>query len=132
MSRTGMLQRCWEHDYCAPCFYMITVVTEPRRDCLGVLQAADDGVATVALSRLGEVVRDVWRRTSEIYADVEAGECVVMPDHFHGILRVRQRLTRPMGHIVKAFKRVSEQEGRCRGLLPETPGSKGLLPEPNR
>ncbi len=30
-----MMQRCIEHDYCAPCFYMITVVTEPRRECLG-------------------------------------------------------------------------------------------------
>ncbi|MDT8390712.1 MAG: hypothetical protein RRC34_09425, partial [Lentisphaeria bacterium] len=34
---TGMKQRCWEHDYCAPSFYMITVVTEPRRNCLSSL-----------------------------------------------------------------------------------------------
>jgi hypothetical protein len=43
MSNAGMMQRCWEHDYCEPCFYMITVVTEPRRDCLGVLHVATDG-----------------------------------------------------------------------------------------
>ncbi len=133
MSRTGMMQRCWEHDYCAPCFYLITVVTEPRRDFLGVLQAEDGGVATVALSLMGEVVREVWRRTSSVYSGVEACECVVMPDHFHGILWVKKRLARHMGHIVKAFKRVSEQEGRRKGLLlPKNPGSRGLLPEPNR
>ncbi|MFZ4397200.1 MAG: hypothetical protein ACOYOU_16415 [Kiritimatiellia bacterium] len=28
MSTTGMMQRCWEHDYCAPSFYMFTVVAE--------------------------------------------------------------------------------------------------------
>jgi len=79
MSNKGMMQRCWEHDYCAPCFYMITVVTEPRRECLGVLRnpgagaapgtgpaagaapgtGPAGGAATVALSPLGEVVREV-------------------------------------------------------------------------
>jgi REP element-mobilizing transposase RayT len=117
MSNTGMLQRCWEHDYCAPFFYMITVVTEPRRNCLGSLHAGPDGQATVTLSAIGEIVRDVWRRTSSVYPGVEACEHVVMPDHFHGILWVKERLARPMGHIVKAFKRVSEMECRSKGLL---------------
>ncbi len=66
----------------------------------------------------------MWRRTSAVYPGVEACECVVMPDHFHGILWVKERLARPMGHIVKAFKRVSEQECRSKGLLlPPNPGS---------
>lgn len=127
-----MIQRCWEHDYCAPCFYMVTVVTEPRRNCLGTLSVDAGDVATVALTPMGEVVQEVWRRTSAVYPGVEACECVVMPDHFHGILWVKERLARPMGHMVKAFKRVSEQEGRSKGLLPApNPGSKGLLPAPN-
>lgn len=121
MSTSGMAQRCWEHDYCDPCFYMITIVTEPRRDCLSVLNGKHGGIPSLALSATGEVVRDVWRRNSDVYPGVEACECVLMPDHFHGILWVKERLARPIGHIVKAFKRVSEQE--C--------GSKGLLPQPN-
>ncbi len=125
MSLSGMRQRCWEHDYCAPCFYLITVVTGPRRECLGVLKAG----ARVELSPLGEVVRDVWRRTSAVYHTVEACECVVMPDHFHGILWVKERLTRPMGHVVKAFKRVSGGECRSKGLLLQP--NPGLLLQPN-
>ncbi len=149
MSNTGMMQRCWEHNYCSPCFYMITIVTEPRRDCLGNLVIAkegaapgtgfDGGLASVALSPIGEVVREVWLRTNAVYPGVEACECVVMPDHFHGILWVKERLARPMGHIVKAFKVVSERECRSRGLLlqPKTgsrwlrTGNTGLFPEPN-
>ena len=122
MSLTGMLQRCWEHDYCAPSFYMITVVTEPRRECLSELDAGPGGTPKLVLSPMGEVVREVWQRTNSVYPQVKACECVVMPDHFHGILWVQERLKRPLGHIVKAFKRVSTQE--C--------GSKGLLPPPNR
>jgi len=132
MSTKGMLQRCWEHDYCAPSFYMITVVTEPRRGCLSVLNPEADGSrARLVLSPLGEIVRAVWRRASSVYPGVEACECVLMPDHFHGILWVKERLSRHMGHIVKAFKRVSEKECRSRGLLLPPNPSRGLLLPPN-
>ncbi len=122
-----MMHRCWTHDYCAPSFYMLTVVTEPRRNCLSVLAgtAADP---LLQLSAIGAVVREVWQRTSAVYPGVEGCECVVMPDHFHGILWVKERLERPMGHIVKAFKRVSTQECRSRGLLlPPDPSRRVLL-----
>jgi REP element-mobilizing transposase RayT len=122
-----MLQRCWEHDYCEPCFYMITIVTEPRRNCLSRLR--ED--ASLELSPLGEVVAEVWRRTNQKYEHVEACRYVVMPDHFHGILWVKERLKRPMGHIVKAFKRVATQECRSKGLLLQPDSSKGLLLRPD-
>ena len=155
MSRTGMRQRSWEHDYCAPSFYMITIVTEPRRNCLSRLAfrkrggASDTGpgespwgsgfgsgsqppaagvpaaepVPTsvsgvqLSLSAIGHVVLDVWQRTSTVYPGVEACECVIMPDHFHGILWVKERLKRPVGHIVKAFKQVSAKECMKKELL---------------
>lgn len=128
MSQTGMMQRCWEHDYCAPSFYMITVVTEPRRACLSELNATE-----LTHSPMGEIVQDVWQRTSSVYKGaVEACECVVMPDHFHGILWVKERLPRHMGHVVKAFKRVSTKECRSKGLLLPPNPSKGLLLPPNQ
>ena len=163
VSTTGMLQRCWEHDYCAPSFYMLTIVTEPRRGCMselnpgagaapgtepagaapgtepaGAAPGTEPGIAgggagraLLRLSQIGEIVREVWQRTSSIYPGVEACECVVMPDHFHGILWVKERLPRHMGQIVKAFKRVSTQECRSKGLLLQPDPSKGLLLPPN-
>jgi REP element-mobilizing transposase RayT len=124
MSMTEMKQRCWEHDYSAPSFYMLTIVTEPRRECLS--EVVGDVAAGAAATRdkllklrpMGELVQEVWRRTSSIYPGVEACECVAMPDHFHGILWVKEPQKRHMGHIVKAFKRVSTQECRKQGLLP--------------
>ena len=66
MSNKGMMQRCWEHDYCAPCFYMITVMTEPRRECLGEVvnpgagaapgTGQAGGAAFVEMSTMGEAV----------------------------------------------------------------------------
>jgi len=127
---TGMLQRCWEHDYRAPCFYLITVVTAPRRSCLSSLHTQPDGTAALTLSAMGEIVAAVWQRTSATYPGVEACEHVVMPDHFHGILWVKERLPRPMGHIVKAFKRVCVGECRSKGLLLPPNPRKGLPPNP--
>ncbi len=141
-----MKQRCWEHDYCSVSFYMITIITEPRRDCLSRLvpasptfpAAAPGAVPTAApavapsldLTPIGETVLEVWLRSNTIYSEVEVCESVIMPDHFHGILWVKKRLRRPMGHIVKAFKRVSRQECGSKGLLPQ-PNHGGLLPQPN-
>ena len=76
MSLTGMRQRCWEHDYCAPSFYMLTIVTEPRRRCLSELgelgsHAGGPG-ELLALSPMGEVVQEVWQRSSTVYPGVEA------------------------------------------------------------
>ncbi|MBT7702515.1 MAG: hypothetical protein HN700_19675, partial [Verrucomicrobia bacterium] len=125
-SPTGMKQRCWAHDYSAPSFYMITIVTNPRRNCLSVVGAAPAsqvvGAApaptSLELSPLGKTVLEVWRRTTSTYPGVEACEYVAMPDHFHGILWVKERLPRHVGHIIKAFKRVSEKDCRSKGLLP--------------
>mgnify|MGYP001765343553 FL=1 len=94
-----MHQRCWVHDYRTPCFYLITLATEPRRSCLGRLEGEQ-----IRLSPLGEMVRQCWFRSAEIYPGVEPGICAVMPDHFHGLLRVKARLAKPMGQVVRGFK----------------------------
>jgi REP element-mobilizing transposase RayT len=137
MSLTGMRQRCWVHDYCAPSFYMLTIVTEPRRGCLSEVGELGRHAAgpseLLTLSAMGDVVQAVWGRTSTVCSGVEACECVVMPDHFHGILWVKERQKRHVGHIVKAFKRVSEIECRSKGLLlPPNPGKVLLPPNPGK
>ena len=40
----------------------------------------------VVLNELGEIVRDEWERTAVVRHNVELGEYIVMPNHFHGIL----------------------------------------------
>jgi REP element-mobilizing transposase RayT len=129
-----MKRRCWEHDYCAPCFYMVTIVTEPRRNCLSTVAHVEAGAApttepVVTLSPMGEIIQDVWRQAA--VKGVKMCECVVMPDHFHCIVRVTEQLERHVGHTVKAFKRVCVNECRSKGLLLPPNHSKGLLPPPN-
>jgi hypothetical protein len=127
MKQKGRKKRCWEHDYCAPAFYMITISTSPRRDCLSAVcletGAASSAEPRAKLSPLGEIVRAAWVRNSEVYPKIEAYEYVIMPDHFHGVLRVKKRLNRHVGHVIKAFKRVVEKEARAHGFLRSPSGS---------
>ena len=110
--RDKMLQRCWGWDYKAPCIYMITMAIADRRSmALGRLVIDDDGgddpakvAAHVELTAAGRAVVAEWRRMGELTPVIRPLEIQVMPDHVHFILRVTERLKRPLGQIIAGFK----------------------------
>jgi hypothetical protein len=107
-----MLQRCWGWDYKAPCIYQITIALADRRsEALGRLVIDSDGVgdpmqveAHVELTAAGRAVEAEWRRMGELTPAIRPLEIQIMPDHIHGILRVTERLARPLGQILAGFK----------------------------
>ena len=110
--RDKMLQRCWGWDYKAPCIYLITMVIADRRSmALGRLVIDDDGggdptkvAAHVELTAAGRAVMAEWRRMGELTPAIRLLEIQVMPEHIHFILRVTERLKRPLGQIIAGFK----------------------------
>jgi REP element-mobilizing transposase RayT len=86
-------------DYCQPWIYMITLTVKERRPILGKIV---DG--KMIPSQLGEKVAEAWRNISSLFPEVEPCECVVMPEHFHGIIWVHKRLESPIGEIIRSFK----------------------------
>ena len=107
-----MLQRCWGWDYKSPCIYQITIALADRRSmALGRLVIDSDGEgdpiqveAHVELTAAGRAVEAEWRRMGEFTPAIRPLEIQVMPDHIHGILRVTERLARPLGQILAGFK----------------------------
>lgn len=119
-------------DYGARSIYEITIVLEERRPVLGRLvkrvPVAEFGhgrdVASVAVewavepSAWGGVVLACWRKIADYWPQVSLIEAQLMPDHFHGILFVKERLplTRPgepegprnrrkhLGDVIQGFK----------------------------
>ncbi len=61
-------------------------------------------VPRIALSPLGEAVALAWRDLVDFMPGVEPLDFQVMPDHFHGILRVTRQLPKPIGAAIGAFK----------------------------
>lgn len=87
------------HDYTGAGFYMITLVTAPRRNLFGVCK--DNAVP---LSIEGKLVFDAWHKIPTFTPQIEAQELCVMPDHLHGILFAKEKLPRPLSSVVRGFK----------------------------
>lgn len=98
-----MLQRYVEWDYRSRCIYMITVTAFEHRPIFGRL-VGDESKPEIRKSALGEIVAHCWAEIPKRYPGIELLEAVVMPDHFHGVLFVRERLEKPLGAIVGFLK----------------------------
>ena len=70
-------------DYGSPGLYFITVCTKNRKHYFGEISNDE-----MILNDLGFFVQSEWIKSPEIRPDMnlELGEFVVMPNHFHGIM----------------------------------------------
>ena len=98
-----MLRRCKTWDYRERCIYMVTFCTEGRLPLLGRL-VGDETHARIELSDAGRIVEQCWLDLPSRYPQVALLEHQIMPDHFHGILFVRERLPKPMGSLIGMVK----------------------------
>jgi len=69
------------YDYSQAGAYFVTIVASRREMLFGGIVNG-----TMVLNEWGQIVRDEWERTAFVRPNVELGEYVVMPNHFHGIL----------------------------------------------
>ncbi|MFH0920478.1 MAG: hypothetical protein V1913_08950, partial [Fibrobacterota bacterium] len=70
-------------DYSWPGFYFVTICTTNRIYEFGSI---DHG--WMQLSPAGQIIDEYWRAIPKLRANVELDIYVVMPNHFHGILRI--------------------------------------------
>ena len=105
------LQRKTGHDYTAPSAYLITVVTERRARLLGTLVGASASEAAIEATILGRQViaafYDIEKKVKEkTGCDVQVVQYQLMPDHFHGILYVKDELPKDwhLGRIISGWK----------------------------
>lgn len=112
---SGMLQRCWNHDYRSRCIYMITVITYNRHPILGRLTGGENNPA-VELSPIGEIVEQCWLEIPQRYPCISLMEYCVMPDHFHGILFVREQMAKPLGAVIRGFLAGASSLCRARSI----------------
>lgn len=108
--KPSMLRRCVGHDYTGRQIYMITMVTEGRRPLFGHVSGRSDAseadldAPRIILSELGRRVAEEWWNTSTHHPEIEVVDLQMMPDHFHGILFVKEKMERPLGMALRGFK----------------------------
>lgn len=105
------LRRMEKHDYTSSCIYLITVTTEGRQRLLGTLVGDSAATAAIEPTPLGAYVAEAFRHTAvettkKTGCRVQVLHYQIMPDHFHGILYVRDTLPADyaLGKIVAAWK----------------------------
>ena len=113
------------HDYARGGAYFVTLCTHRRRALFG---AVVDGVMNP--NGCGLIVRAEWERSEAVRVEVELGEFVVMPDHFHALVLIDdvggrgsdgrfRSMAASLGSLIAGFKSaVTVRLNRLRG----TPG----------
>ena len=127
----SMLRRCIGWDYSQPCIYCITVSLADRRSQTLGKVVSDSGApisARCVLTPLGQAVEACWEAIPHFYPQIHIICKQVMPDHFHGILWVKERLPCHLGQVIKGFKIGCN---RAAGILSPSsvPPGKGLFAE---
>lgn len=100
-----------EHDYTSACIYLITLTTADRKRVLGKLVGNSPDTATIEATALGQYVANAFRKTAaevtkKTGCRVQVLHYQIMPDHFHGILYVRDTLPADyaLGKMIAAWK----------------------------
>ena len=95
-------------DYSQRMIYEITLVLKERRPVLGrLVKKPCEGVALeggaspevtwgIEPSAMGQAALDCWRKITDFWPQVSLIEAQLMPEHFHGILFIKERL--PLTH----------------------------------
>lgn len=111
-----MGRRCFNWDYSSRCIYMITITLADRsRPVLG--QVVGDGEEwRVEPSEIGLIVEQCWREIPQQWPGVEIIESQLMPEHFHGIIFVKEQQKKKLGNIIGSFKSKSTSRAEVVGL----------------
>ena len=111
-----MGRRCFNWDYSSRCIYMITIVLADRsRPVLGQL-VGEGEEWRVEQSEVGQIVEQCWREIPQQWPGVEIIESQLMPEHFHGIIFVKEQQKKKLGNIIGSFKSKSTSRAGVSGL----------------
>ena len=110
------------YDYASAGWYFVTIISHKRKPLFGEIVRAygtcppwrirpDD--SKVILSQLGRIVQEEWLKTAELRPEVELGEFVVMPNHFHAIIGLNGKRGTDDLVLQSGMEGVSSTADRC-------------------
>ena len=99
------LKRSFSHDYHAPSIYLVTVTVVDRKPVLCAVEGSVEA-PKVKLTEVGKAVKQEIFVIEKRYPQVKLLFNIIMPDHVHLILHVKEQLPEklPLGNVVAAWK----------------------------
>lgn len=83
--------RCQNWDYTSNGYYFVTICTQNRKYFFGDVVADK-----MQLSPIGKIVAEEWQKTAQIRSYIELDEWVIMPNHLHGIIIIKNQPPPPL------------------------------------
>jgi REP element-mobilizing transposase RayT len=77
--------RLRDYDYTSPGAYFITICTQDRKSIFGEIVNNE-----MQLNELGESLQLIWNALPERFSNLELDHFVIMPDHIHGIIIIKE------------------------------------------
>lgn len=102
-------RRSYSHDYCSCGYYHITATLKERTHLLSSLpdiplsQLKENVPVYPILSPLGTKVKEEIQAISSHHPELRILQYVIMPDHIHFVLHVKERLKRMLGYELAGF-----------------------------
>lgn len=100
------LRRADWHDYCSPCFYLITLrkSDSPGIPLFSYLMKISDETIGVEFSPSGWSIYNALQQFAFEFPYIKLGRYVIMPDHLHMIMQVKQWTKIPLGSHIRRLK----------------------------
>ena len=81
------------YDYAQDGAYYVTICTYKKTRIFGEVVEEE-----MRLNEIGDIVEEEWQRTPKIRPEVELDEFIVMPNHLHGIVIIKDHPVGPHRH----------------------------------
>jgi putative transposase len=72
-----------DYDYSQMGEYLITLVTHKHKQLFGEIVDSE-----MRLNPIGQIIRVEWVKSATIRHEIELGEFIIMPNHFHAIVHI--------------------------------------------
>ena len=107
-----------KYDYSQSGAYFITICTHQREWLFGEILNEK-----MLLNEFGNIARNEWLKTPKIRPNIELGEFIVMPNHIHGIIWIKDELSEGVWDREREGKGVWDEEGEVdrKGVLQYAP-----------
>ena len=94
-------------DYSRPGWYFLTLGADYHHHFFGKVEGSE-----MRPNELGKLVERCWNEIPKHYGHIELGAWQVMPNHFHGLVRILRPGGKGLGEVVNMFKGSVTREWR--------------------
>lgn len=112
-------RRAFYHDYRSPAIYHVTLNKSNEAPLFGNLTGdyriknGEPGCVRVELSMLGTIIRNTIHSIPIYHPVVELYQYIVMPDHIHVLLRIKEYSPKPLGYYISNLTGAVTREWRA-------------------